>query len=73
MSHITNCPICGRAYMASSEESANSPDRECYECWDEVRDGEQLGALELDRRIEADEGDMETYDDRGEPVSIGRL
>ena len=23
--------------------------------------------------IEADEGDMETYDDRGEPVSIGRL
>ena len=23
--------------------------------------------------IDADEGDMETYDDRGEPVSIGRL
>lgn len=23
--------------------------------------------------IEADEGDMETYDDRGEPVSIGRM
>lgn len=55
MSHITNCPICGRAYMASSEEDANDPSRECYECWDAARERAQHDALELDREIEADE------------------
>ena len=55
MSHISVCPICSRAYMASSEETANSPDRECFECWDAERDREQHDTLELDRRIEADE------------------
>ena len=32
MSPITNCPDCGRAYEASSEESANDPTRQCWMC-----------------------------------------
>lgn len=55
MSHITLCPKCSRAYMASSEEDANDPDRQCYECWDAARERAQHDALELDREIEADE------------------
>lgn len=55
MSHVTLCPKCSRAYMASSEEDANDPDRQCYECWDAARERAQHDALELDRRIEADE------------------
>lgn len=40
MSHITTCPHCGRAYMASSEETANDPGRECYECWEASKPAE---------------------------------
>lgn len=55
MSHITVCPNCGRAYMENSEENANDPARECYECWDAAREREQRDSLELDRQVEADE------------------
>ncbi len=33
MANITTCGVCGKAYEAGSEESANDPTRLCRECW----------------------------------------
>lgn len=34
---ITNCPKCGKCYEETSEETANSPSRECTDCWAAAR------------------------------------
>lgn len=39
---ITNCPKCGTCYEEQSEEEANSPKRECMDCWMKDRTEENL-------------------------------
>ena len=38
----TNCLNCGKCYEEQSEEQANSPSRECMDCWMKARTVENL-------------------------------
>lgn len=43
---ITTCPKCGKCYEEQSEEEANSPSRECMDCWGKARTKENLRRYE---------------------------
>lgn len=67
MANTTTCPTCGHAYVAHSEEEANSPSRQCLACHVEAaaqieRERADLRALVAELRDEVEEidGDDDT-------------
>lgn len=44
MSNTTTCTRCGKLYEESSSEEANSPKRECVDCWKSLHNARNSAA-----------------------------